>query len=69
MALTHQHNPADFTARKTDANDARSSAAAAVVTLTAILNDASFTSAERDSYIRQIAQISRALVRLAARMT
>lgn len=68
MSLTHAQDITEYAARIADRQDLRDQAAAAIAQLNAINNDATVTTAEAVNYLKQVAVIERALVKLALRM-
>jgi hypothetical protein len=68
MALTHVFSRLDFDARKADLSTLRGQVNTALNTLQAQIDDANVTNAEAVSYIKQQAQIKKAMIRALVRL-
>lgn len=68
MALTHRFSRAAFNARSTDLSGLRTQVATALATLQAQIDDANVTNAEAVTYIKQQAQIDKALIKAVANL-
>lgn len=62
MALTHVFSRADYEARKTDLSAMRSQVQTALKTLQAQIDDANVTNTEAVAYLKQQAQIEKAMI-------
>lgn len=68
MALTHRFSRAAFNTRTTDLSGLRTQVSTALATLQAQIDDINVTNAEAVTYIKQQAQIDKALVKAVANL-